>query len=129
MSQAKNGREVVTVDGNAAAAHVAYAANEVIAIYPITPSSPMGETADEKAAAKEPNLWGTVPVVVEMQAEGGAAGAVVPVAEREECASPLDTAVVPVLERELERLLDRRRAVGRVEEVRVVDRHERRQRL
>ena len=76
MSQAKNGREVVTVDGNAAAAHVAYAANEVIAIYPITPSSPMGETADEKSAAKEPNLWGTVPVVVEMQSEGGAAGAV-----------------------------------------------------
>src|SRR3990172_2143329 len=76
MSQAKNGREVVTVDGNAAAAHVAYAANEVIAIYPITPSSPMGETADEKPAAKEPNLWGTVPVVMEMQSEGGAAGAV-----------------------------------------------------
>src|SRR3990170_513082 len=76
MSQAKNGREVVTVDGNAAAAHVAYAANEVIAIYPITPSSPMGETADEKSAAKEPNVWGTVPVVVEMQSEGGAAGAV-----------------------------------------------------
>jgi pyruvate-ferredoxin/flavodoxin oxidoreductase len=76
MSHAKNGREVVTVDGNAAAAHVAYAANEVIAIYPITPSSPMGETADEKSAAKEPNLWGTVPVVMEMQSEGGAAGAV-----------------------------------------------------
>ena len=76
MSHAKNGREVVTVDGNAAAAHVAYAANEVIAIYPITPSSPMGETADEKSAAKEPNVWGTVPVVVEMQSEGGAAGAV-----------------------------------------------------
>ncbi|HET7011184.1 MAG TPA: pyruvate:ferredoxin (flavodoxin) oxidoreductase [Anaerolineales bacterium] len=76
MSDAKNGRELVTVDGNAAAAHVAYAANEVIAIYPITPSSPMGETADEKAAAREPNLWGTVPVVVEMQSEGGAAGAV-----------------------------------------------------
>ena len=76
MSQAKNTRELVTVDGNAAAAHVAYAANEVIAIYPITPSSPMGETADEKAAAQEPNLWGTVPVVAEMQSEGGAAGAV-----------------------------------------------------
>jgi len=76
MSQAKSTRELVTVDGNAAAAHVAYAANEVIAIYPITPSSPMGETADEKAAAQEPNLWGTVPVVVEMQSEGGAAGAV-----------------------------------------------------
>ncbi|HSB88406.1 MAG TPA: pyruvate:ferredoxin (flavodoxin) oxidoreductase [Anaerolineales bacterium] len=76
MSDAKSGRVLVTLDGNAAAAHVAYATNEVIAIYPITPSSPMGETADEKAAAHEPNIWGTVPVVVEMQSEGGAAGAV-----------------------------------------------------
>jgi pyruvate-ferredoxin/flavodoxin oxidoreductase len=76
MSKAQNERELVTIDGNAAAAHVAYAVNEVIAIYPITPSSAMGETADEKAAAREPNVWGTVPVVVEMQSEGGAAGAV-----------------------------------------------------
>jgi pyruvate-ferredoxin/flavodoxin oxidoreductase len=76
MSEATSGRQLVTLDGNAAAAHVAYATNEVIAIYPITPSSPMGETADEKAAAHEPNIWGTVPVVVEMQSEGGAAGAV-----------------------------------------------------
>ena len=64
------------VEGNAAAAHVAYAVSEVIAIYPITPSSTMGEIADEKAAAGEKNIWGTVPVVVEMQSEGGAAGAV-----------------------------------------------------
>ncbi|NIS83422.1 MAG: pyruvate:ferredoxin (flavodoxin) oxidoreductase [Anaerolineales bacterium] len=69
-------RKLVPYDGNAAAAHVAYATNEVIAIYPITPSSPMGEIADEKAAAGEPNIWGTIPNVVEMQAEGGAAGAV-----------------------------------------------------
>ncbi|GAH18907.1 unnamed protein product, partial [marine sediment metagenome] len=72
----KTKRKLVPYDGNAAAAHVAYATNEVIAIYPITPSSPMGEIADEKAASDEPNIWGTVPVVVEMQAEGGAAGAV-----------------------------------------------------
>jgi pyruvate-ferredoxin/flavodoxin oxidoreductase len=69
-------RKLVPYDGNAAAAHVAYATNEVIAIYPITPSSPMGEIADEKAARGEPNIWGTVPVVVEMQSEGGAAGSV-----------------------------------------------------
>ncbi|MFA9404648.1 MAG: pyruvate:ferredoxin (flavodoxin) oxidoreductase [Anaerolineales bacterium] len=72
----KTTRKLVPYDGNAAAAHVAYATNEVIAIYPITPSSPMGEIADEKATSEEPNIWGTVPVVVEMQAEGGAAGAV-----------------------------------------------------
>ncbi|MFN8456145.1 MAG: pyruvate:ferredoxin (flavodoxin) oxidoreductase [Anaerolineae bacterium] len=69
-------RKMVTIDGNTAAAYVAHAVNEVIAIYPITPSSPMGEMADEKSAAQEPNIWGTVPAVVEMQSEGGAAGAV-----------------------------------------------------
>ncbi len=63
------------LDGNEAAARVAYAVSEVIAIYPITPSSPMGEWADVWAAAGRPNLWGTVPSVVEMQSEGGAAGA------------------------------------------------------
>ena len=63
-------------DGNEAAARVAYRLNEVIAIYPITPSSPMGELADQWAAEGRPNLWGTVPRVVEMQSEGGAAGAV-----------------------------------------------------
>jgi pyruvate-ferredoxin/flavodoxin oxidoreductase len=72
MSQA----ETTTTDGNEAVARVAYALNEVIAIYPITPSSPMGEWADQWAAERQPNLWGTVPLVVEMQSEGGAAGAV-----------------------------------------------------
>ena len=66
----------ITVDGNEAVASVAYRLNEVIAIYPITPSSPMGELADTWAASGRPNLWGTVPQVVEMQSEGGAAGAV-----------------------------------------------------
>jgi pyruvate-ferredoxin/flavodoxin oxidoreductase len=63
-------------DGNSAVAHVAHATNEVIAIYPITPSSPMGEICDEKTARGEKNIWGTVPTVTEMQSEGGAAGAV-----------------------------------------------------
>ncbi|MGD8865183.1 MAG: pyruvate:ferredoxin (flavodoxin) oxidoreductase, partial [Anaerolineales bacterium] len=76
MAANKSKRKFVPYDGNAAAAHVAYATNEVIAIYPITPSSPMGEIADEKAASGQPNIYGTVPNVVEMQAEGGAAGAV-----------------------------------------------------
>ena len=63
------------VDGNEAAARIAYRTSEVIAIYPITPASPMGEFADAWAVAGEPNLWGSVPEVVEMQSEGGAAGA------------------------------------------------------
>jgi pyruvate-ferredoxin/flavodoxin oxidoreductase len=67
---------MVTIDGNEAAAYVAHKINEVIAIYPITPSSPMGEHADAYSAAGEANIWGTVPLVCEMQAEGGAAGAV-----------------------------------------------------
>ena len=65
-----------TLDGNEAVARVAYQVSEVVAIYPITPSSPMGEWADAWASAEQPNLWGTVPSVVEMQSEGGAAGAV-----------------------------------------------------
>jgi len=65
----------VTLDGNEAAAQVAYQLSDVIAIYPITPSSAMGEWADQWAAQGRPNLWGTVPVVTEMQSEGGAAGA------------------------------------------------------
>ena len=69
-------RRMVTTDGNGAAAHCAHATNEVIAIYPITPSSPMGEIADAKTAKGERNIWGTVPSVTEMQSEGGAAGAV-----------------------------------------------------
>jgi pyruvate-ferredoxin/flavodoxin oxidoreductase len=64
----------VTIDGNEAAAYAAYHVNEVIAIYPITPSSNMGEWADEWAAKGEPNIWGSVPIVVEMQSEGGASG-------------------------------------------------------
>ncbi|MHC4555904.1 MAG: pyruvate:ferredoxin (flavodoxin) oxidoreductase [Planctomycetota bacterium] len=69
-------RKMVTIDGNAAASYVAHATNEVIAIYPITPSSPMGEIADAKTAKGEPNIWGTIPSVTEMQSEGGAAAAV-----------------------------------------------------
>ena len=64
-----------TVDGNEAAASVAYRLNEICCIYPITPSSPMAELADEWASKQRPNVWGTVPTVVEMQSEGGAAGA------------------------------------------------------
>ena len=69
-------REKVTIDGNEAVANVAYRLSEVIAIYPITPSSGMGELSDQWAANGVPNLWGTVPLVAEMQSEGGAAGAV-----------------------------------------------------
>ncbi|MCD8491099.1 MAG: hypothetical protein LRY51_03930 [Geovibrio sp.] len=69
-------RRKVNIDGNTAAAHVAHATNEVIAIYPITPSSVMGEIADEKSAVGEVNIWGTVPRVVELQSEGGASGTV-----------------------------------------------------
>lgn len=69
-------RSQVTIEGNDAAAHVAYKASEVIAIYPITPSSPMGEMADAWSAMGQKNLWGSVPRVVEMQSEGGAAGTV-----------------------------------------------------
>jgi pyruvate-ferredoxin/flavodoxin oxidoreductase len=64
------------LDGNEATAYVAHKTSEVIAIYPITPSSTMGEFADEWSAHKRPNIWGTIPLVVEMQSEGGAAGAV-----------------------------------------------------
>ena len=64
-----------TLDGNEAAASVAYRLNEVCCIYPITPSSPMAELADEWASKGRPNVWDTVPTVVEMQSEGGAAGA------------------------------------------------------
>ena len=63
-----------SIDGNEAAARIAYALSEVIAIYPITPASPMGEVADDWAAAGKPNLWGAVPEVIEMQSEAGAAG-------------------------------------------------------
>jgi pyruvate-ferredoxin/flavodoxin oxidoreductase len=69
-------RKFKTMDANEAVAYVAYRLNEVIAIYPITPSSPMGEWADQWSSEAVPNIWGTVPHVVEMQSEGGAAGAV-----------------------------------------------------
>src|ERR671925_226588 len=69
-------KSVVMIDGNEATASVAHRLSEVIAIYPITPSSGMGEFADEWSAKGKPNLWGTIPLVVEMQSEGGAAGAV-----------------------------------------------------
>ena len=69
-------RRLVTVDGNEAAAHVAHALSEVIAVYPITPASPMGELADAWSAAGRTNIWGQVPSIVEMQSEAGAAGAV-----------------------------------------------------
>ncbi|HEV8488149.1 MAG TPA: pyruvate:ferredoxin (flavodoxin) oxidoreductase, partial [Blastocatellia bacterium] len=66
----------VTIDGNEAAAFIAHKTNEVIAIYQITPSSPMGELADEWTAGRQMNIWGMIPTVREMQSEGGAAGAV-----------------------------------------------------
>ncbi len=66
----------IMVDGNTAAAQIAFACSEVAAIYPITPSSPMAETCDDLAAACKTNIWGTVPSIVEMESEGGAAGAV-----------------------------------------------------
>jgi len=69
-------RTQVTIDGNEAAASIAHKVSEVIAIYPITPSSPMGEHADAWSAQGISNIWGTIPLVAEMQAEGGAAGAV-----------------------------------------------------
>src|SRR5574341_493450 len=69
-------RETVTIDANEAAAQIAHKVSEVIAIFPITPSSAMGEWADQWSAEGRKNIWGTVPLVVEMQSEGGAAGAV-----------------------------------------------------
>ena len=68
-------RTFTAIDGNEAVAQVAYRTIEVISIYPITPSSPIGESADVWSSAGKPNVWGTVPSVVEMQSEGGAAGA------------------------------------------------------
>src|SRR6266540_2805754 len=69
-------KSTIMIDGNEAAASVAHRASEVIAIYPITPSSTMGELADEWSAHGRPNVWGTIPEVVEMQSEAGAAGTV-----------------------------------------------------
>ena len=67
---------VATIDGNEAAAYVAYRVNEVCAIYPITPSSTMAELADQWASEGKTNIWGGIPDVIEMQSEGGAAGTV-----------------------------------------------------
>ncbi len=75
MTSSSTTRPKVTIDGNEAAAYVAHQINEVIAIYPITPSSNMGEWADQWSAEQKTNIWGTVPTVIEMQSEGGAAGA------------------------------------------------------
>ncbi|MBI4703873.1 MAG: pyruvate:ferredoxin (flavodoxin) oxidoreductase [Deltaproteobacteria bacterium] len=69
-------RRILTIDGNEAASNVAHRTSEVIAIYPITPSSNMGEWADQWSAEGRPNIWGTVPTVIEMQSEAGAAAAV-----------------------------------------------------
>ncbi|NJO93715.1 MAG: pyruvate:ferredoxin (flavodoxin) oxidoreductase, partial [Hydrococcus sp. RM1_1_31] len=69
-------RNFATIDGNEAVARIVYKLNEVIAIYPITPSSPMGEWADAWMSEGRPNLWGTVPDIIEMQSEGGVAGVV-----------------------------------------------------
>src|ERR1019366_8119247 len=74
MSKSKN--MISTIDGNEAAAYIAYRVNEVCAIYPITPSSSMAELADEWASKGIKNIWGNIPVVMEMQSEGGAAGTV-----------------------------------------------------
>ena len=68
-------RNKVTLDGNEAVAYVAYHVSEVAAIYPITPSSPMGESSDAWSSIGDKNIWGAVPQVVEMQSEAGAAGA------------------------------------------------------
>ncbi|MCK5324338.1 MAG: pyruvate:ferredoxin (flavodoxin) oxidoreductase, partial [Desulfobulbaceae bacterium] len=67
-------RKMVTIDGNQACTHVAYATSEIITIYPITPSSPMAAEADAKANAGQENIWGSVPVVTQLQSEGGVAG-------------------------------------------------------
>ena len=69
-------RKKVTIDGNEAAGYVAYHTNEVCAIYPITPSSPMGEWSDQWASEQKKNIWGTIPLVSELQSEGGASGSV-----------------------------------------------------
>ena len=67
-------RKMVTVDGCTACAHVVHATNEIITIYPITPSSPIAEICDAKTAAGQVNIWGSVPKVSEMQSEGGGPG-------------------------------------------------------
>ena len=75
MSEQKSDKEMVILDGNEAAASVAYRLSEVVAIYPITPSSPMAEWADQWRAENKRNIWGALPIVEELQSEGGASGA------------------------------------------------------
>jgi len=75
MSEVKKANKMVILDGNEAAASVAYRLSEVVAIYPITPSSPMAEWADQWRAEGKKNIWGALPIVEELQSEGGAAGA------------------------------------------------------
>ena len=74
MSEPDANRTFVTIDGNEAAARIAHAVSEVVASYPITPASPMGELADAWSMAGQPNVWGDVPDVIELQSEAGAAG-------------------------------------------------------
>jgi pyruvate-ferredoxin/flavodoxin oxidoreductase len=74
LSSTPANRPKVLIDGNEAAAYVAHKVSEVIAIYPITPSSNMGEWADQWSSENRPNIWGTVPTVIEMQSEGAAWG-------------------------------------------------------
>ncbi|CAG0949588.1 partial Pyruvate:ferredoxin oxidoreductase, partial [Anaerolineae bacterium] len=76
LSQGERAHLVTTLEGNEAVAYVAYRINEVCAIYPITPSSTMAELADQWASEGKTNIWGNIPLVVEMQSEAGAAGAV-----------------------------------------------------
>jgi pyruvate-ferredoxin/flavodoxin oxidoreductase len=76
MEASMSGENALIIDGNEAVARIAHKTNEVIAIYPITPSSPMGELSDDWSSAGKTNLWGNIPQVIEMQSEGGAAGAV-----------------------------------------------------
>jgi pyruvate-ferredoxin/flavodoxin oxidoreductase len=75
-NKSSNGTHFATIDGNEAAAYVAYRVNELMAIYPITPSSPIAEWCDQWAAEGKRNLWGTIPAIIEMQSEGGAAGTI-----------------------------------------------------
>ena len=75
MSEPKTVIPTVIMDGNEAAASVAYRLSEVVAIYPITPSSPMAEWADQWRSEGKKNIWGALPIVEELQSEGGAAGA------------------------------------------------------
>src|SRR6185295_20215443 len=76
LAVADSEKEITIMDGNEAAAYIAYRTNEVCAIYPITPSSAMGEWVDEWSSKGIPNMFGQVPSVIEMQSEAGAAGAI-----------------------------------------------------